>query len=117
MTNRPDGTGPRRSRRTALRAAAALTAAGVVGGLPAAAPAAQPDQSAAKGRLQQSVCRWCYSKVSLDDLCAAAHRMGLAGIDLLTPADFPTIKRFGLVCTMTSSHPLSNGLCDPKYQD
>ena len=38
-----------------------------------------------------------------------------AGIDLLKPDEFPTIKRFGLACTMTSSHPLANGLCDPKF--
>ena len=28
--------------------------------------------------------------------------MGLKGIDLLTPDDFPTLKKHGLVCTMTS---------------
>ena len=43
--------------------------------------------------------------------------MGLVGIDLLGPSDFPTIKKHGLICTMTGSHPLSNGLADPKYWD
>ena len=43
--------------------------------------------------------------------------MGLVGIDLLGPADFPTIKKYGLICTMVGSHPLSEGLCDPKYRD
>ena len=28
--------------------------------------------------------------------------MGLKGIDLLKPDDFPTLKKHGLVCTMTS---------------
>ena len=120
MTSRPEGHGPRQTRRTALRAAAALAAAGVAGGLPPVAlgeGAGQPESSAAaRGRLQQSVCRWCYAKIPLDDLCAGARRMGLVGIDLLKPEDFPTLKKFGLACTMTSSHPLANGLCDPKYQ-
>src|SRR5262249_27237451 len=31
-------------------------------------------------------------------------------------ADFPTVKKHGLICTMTLSHPLTNGLADPKYQ-
>src|SRR5262249_37348784 len=88
----------------------------VAGGLPAASIGAQPDQSAAKGRLQQSVCRWCYAKIPLDDLCTAGVRMGLAGVDLLKPSDFETVKKYGLICTMTLSHPLSDGLCDPKYQ-
>jgi hydroxypyruvate isomerase len=103
----------------ALRtAAAALAAAGAAGGLPPGVQgegAGQAETSAARGRLQQSVCRWCYAKIPLDELCAAAGRMGLVGIDLLKPEDFPTLKRFGLVCTMTSSHPLPNGLCDPKF--
>ena len=43
--------------------------------------------------------------------------MGLVGIDLLGPSDFATIKKHGLICTMTSSHPLSDGLADPKYWD
>src|SRR5262249_37660683 len=106
---------PRVSRRTMLQTTAALTAAGAVGqAMKAPAHAAQPG---AKGRLQQSLCRWCYSKIDLDDLCSAAKRLNLVGIDLLTPKDFPTIKKYGLICTMTSAHPLANGLCDPKFHE
>ncbi len=100
------------SRREALRAVAALTA---VSGIVGQGQAAEPGRPVSKSRLQQSVCRWCYSKISLDDLCAAAKRMGLVGIDLLSPDEFATAKAHGLVCTMTKSHPLSDGLCDPKY--
>ena len=119
MTRRPEGPGPRQTRRTALRAAATLAALGAAGGLRPGARGEGAGQaesaSAARGRLQQSVCRWCYAKIPLEDLCAAARRMGLVGIDLLKPEDFPTLKKFGLACTMTSSHPLANGLCDPKF--
>ena len=115
MTTRPDGPGPRPTRRSVLRTAAALTAAGAAVGLPATTHAEEPGKTTGGGRLQQSVCRWCYGKIALDDLCTAATRMGLVGIDLLTPADFPTLKAHSLVCTMTSSHPLANGLCDPKF--
>ena len=54
------------------------------------------------GRIKQSASRWCYRKISLDDLCAAGAKMGLLGLDLLKPNDFPTLKKYGLVCTMTS---------------
>jgi hydroxypyruvate isomerase len=110
----------RHTRRDLLQTAAAVTAATAASGLggSTAASAAAPARTAASsGRIHQSVCRWCYGKISLDDLCAAAKRMGLVGIDLLGPADFPTIKKHGLICTMVSSHPLSDGLCDPKYRD
>jgi hydroxypyruvate isomerase len=52
------------------------------------------------GRLKQSVSRWCYEKIPLDDLCAFATRIGLSGIDLLEPADYETPRRYGLRCTM-----------------
>jgi hydroxypyruvate isomerase len=119
MTARHDGLSSRHNRRSALRTAFALTAAGAVENLSARAQARgdEPPTSAAKGRLQQSVCRWCYNKIVLEDLCSAGKRMGLVGIDLLAPADFPTLKKHGLICTMTTSHPLSDGLCDPKYRD
>ena len=70
-----------------------------------------------KGRIKQSVCKWCFGKFSLDQMCQEAVKLGLVGIDLLTPADFATLKGYGLVCTMVSSHPLTDGLCDEKFHD
>ncbi len=70
-----------------------------------------------KGRLKQSVCKWCYGKLSLEDMCKEAVKLGLVGIDLLRPEDFPMLKKYGLVCTMVSSSPLSDGLCDEKYHE
>ena len=55
-----------------------------------------------KGNINHSVCRWCYSKTNLDDLCVAAKNMGLTAIDLLNPSDFDTIKKHGLICSMVS---------------
>jgi hydroxypyruvate isomerase len=80
------------TRRSALQLGAGLAAAAVA--RPgAAAPAA--------GRLKQSVARWCYSKISLDDLCRQGAEMGLSGIDLVEPEDWPTIRKYGLVPTVT----------------
>jgi hydroxypyruvate isomerase len=53
-----------------------------------------------KGRIKQSVSRWCYAKMSLDELCAYAAQIGLKGVDLLEPAEFETPKKYGLTCTM-----------------
>lgn len=62
-----------------------------------------------KGNIRQSVCRWCYGKIKLDDLCAAGKEMGLVAIDLLQPSDFETVKKYGLVCSMVSN-PTVDGL-------
>ncbi len=69
------------------------------------------------GRLKQSVCKWCFGKMSVEELAVAAKDIGLVAIDLLGPNDFETLKKHGLVCSMVSSHPLSDGLCDPKHWD
>lgn len=62
-----------------------------------------------KGRINHSVCKWCYGGISLDDLCKAGKEMGLVAIDLLNPNEFATVKKHGLVCSMVSN-PSVDGL-------
>jgi hydroxypyruvate isomerase len=62
-----------------------------------------------KGNINHSVCRWCYSKIKLDDLCAAGKDMGLVAIDLLNPPEFETVKKHDLICSMVS-FPTIDGL-------
>jgi hydroxypyruvate isomerase len=50
--------------------------------------------------LKQSVSRWCFGKMSLDELCSHAARIGYRGIDLLGPSDWPAVRKHGLVCAM-----------------
>jgi hydroxypyruvate isomerase len=54
-----------------------------------------------KGRIKQSVSRWCFQKFSLDELSKQAVRLGLKGIDLIGSKDWPAVKKYGLVPTMT----------------
>ena len=73
--------------------------------LTAAAPGllAEAAQSIArKGRLKQSVSRWCFNKYPLDDLSREAKRLGLVGIDLLGPAEWQVVQKHGLIPTMGS---------------
>ncbi len=89
---------PMMNRRRVLQGAAACAAAAVTAGaLPTESQQASPSAAV---RIQQSVSRWCYSKISLDDLCKAAVEMGLKGIDLLQPDEYEVPGRYGLVCTM-----------------
>jgi len=67
---------------------------------PAALALAASASEQNKGRLKQSVARWCYNSLSLDDLCRAAAGMGLAAVDLVAPEDAPTLKKYGLVPAM-----------------
>lgn len=53
-----------------------------------------------KGNINHSVCRWCYGKISLDDLCKASAEMGITSIDLLSEKEWPVARKYGLVCAM-----------------
>ena len=53
-------------------------------------------------RLKQSVSRWCYGKIPLDDLCVAASEIGLRAIDLLDEKDWTTPAKHGLACAMAN---------------
>jgi hydroxypyruvate isomerase len=64
----------------------------------AAGPDAAPGVRA--GRIRQSVCRWCYSHIPLDQLAEYAAKIGLKGVDLLQPAEYEVPRRYGLICTM-----------------
>ncbi|MHC1765814.1 MAG: hydroxypyruvate isomerase family protein [Verrucomicrobiia bacterium] len=63
------------------------------------------ESAAGKGRINHSVCKWCYGNISLEDLCVAGKEMGLKSIELLETRDFPTLKKHGLVCAMVSGVP------------
>ena len=98
------------SRRSAItRLAATSMVAATAASLSHRLFAADTAAPAMKGHINHSVCKWCYPKVSLDDLCVAGKGMGLQSIELLNPADFPTLKKHGLICAMVSN-PTIDGL-------
>ena len=53
-----------------------------------------------KGRLKQSVSRWCYAKIPMPEFCRAVKGMGLTAIDLLEEADWAVVRDHGLLCSM-----------------
>ena len=62
-----------------------------------------------KGRIHHSVCKWCYGAIPLDEFCKAGRAMGLESVELVSPPDFPTLKKHGLICAMVSN-PVIEGL-------
>jgi hydroxypyruvate isomerase len=90
------------SRRKMLKSTIAGTALASSGSISWAQEKAAPAEGATqrKWNIRQSVSRWCYPKMTLDELCAYGAQIGLKGVDLLEPADFETPKKYGLICTM-----------------
>ncbi len=98
-------------RRTALKALAGSAAFGAALPLASSASAAE-----LKGRINQSVCLWCYNKylkkndMDLDAFAAYCAELGLKSIELVGPDQWPTLKKHGLICAMTPSHGIAKGL-------
>jgi hydroxypyruvate isomerase len=71
-----------------------------VASMPSMAWPEQKEPIQRKGRIKQSVSRWCYEKIPLDDLCLYAAKIGLKAVDLLGPDEYEVPGRHGLVCSM-----------------
>ena len=78
---------------------AGLAAAGAEE-MPQQAQTPVPVTTARRGRIRQSVSRWCFASWTLPTLCEHARSLGLVGIDLLEPADYSVPAQYGLRCTM-----------------
>ncbi|WP_020606662.1 hydroxypyruvate isomerase family protein [Spirosoma spitsbergense] len=109
------------TRRTALKTltGTALTLPSLTESL--ASPMTQPDSMSAplKGRINHSVCKWCYGKIPLDDFCKSIKEMGITSVDLTGPAEWPTLKKYGLTCAMAqgAGKGINDGFNDPKLHD
>ena len=54
-----------------------------------------------KGRIKQGITRGVFARgMSMEDCCREAARLGIKGFDLIGPADWPTLKKYGLVPSM-----------------
>lgn len=95
-------------RNTSILAAGTIAGSAVKKGY--AGMASDIEKVVKNGRIKQSVSRWCYGKIPLDDFCVAVKKMGLDAIDLMGPGDFPTLKKHGLICSMIETHGLTKGI-------
>jgi hydroxypyruvate isomerase len=54
-----------------------------------------------KGRLKQGVTRGVFARdMSMEECCRNAARLGIKGFDLIGPADWPILKKYGLAPSM-----------------
>ena len=72
-----------------------------------------------RGRLRQSVSRWCYSKIPMPEFCRAVAAMGLTAIDLLEATEWQIARDHGLVCSMGygGGGSIPEGLNNPANHD
>ncbi|MFB9108277.1 hydroxypyruvate isomerase family protein [Flavobacterium gyeonganense] len=85
---------------------------------------AKPDEelkldSMLKGRINHSVARWCFNDFDIETLCSEAKKIGITGIDLVGPKDWPILKKHNLVSTMCNGAELNlvDGFNDQKFHE
>lgn len=91
---------PEITRRTAMTVIAGAAGAGLsaVGSDPVRAA----ESASLNGNLKQSVCRWCFSKMDLDDLCRNAAAMGLKSVEIIDADELHIPAKHGLTCAMVN---------------
>lgn len=105
------------NRKEALKTLAGTTAS--LAGLPALASQIKTIDAQLNGKINHSVCQWCYADLPLETLCQAARDMGIRAIDLLRPDQWNVASRYGLTCAMAyaSDLGLTQGFNNPAHHE
>lgn len=114
MLNKPS------SRRSMMKKVAATAVAAMVGeNLFAHVSASEAALGPLKGRINNSVCKWCYNAIPLEDFCLAAKKMGITGLDLIGPKDWAIVKKHGLTVALAegAGKGINQGFNDPLLHD
>jgi hydroxypyruvate isomerase len=100
-----------------LAGTAAITASGVLSSFKQPEEIKEMVTDALKGNINHAVCRWCYNGISVEQLCIAAKDIGIKGIDLVGPADWPTLKKYDLYSSMCNGAEinLTDGFGDKEF--
>lgn len=121
-----DNRNSRIGRRDLLQGSLAASAAGLAmaGCRTASAKNAPAAGGPLRGRIQHSLVSWPYmgfgDKWDLDTLCKVARDLGCSSVELVGPADWPTLAKYGLSCAISPNgmpgEPYVKGLNNPAYQ-
>ncbi len=90
------------TRRTALTSMAASGGMMFMGSSKAQEENPEVINEVCSGRLKQSVCRWCFRGLTLEELAEVAVDLGLVAIDLLNLEEAAVVKKYGLTCSMVN---------------
>ena len=92
----------------------ALAGLGAVGASTACASGAPVQRATSDGHvtrapaakssaIKQSVCKWCFNEMTVDELAANAKRIGIKSVELVDPTDYADVTKHGLIVAMTNA--------------
>lgn len=72
-----------------------------------------------KGNINHSACRWCYSKIPMEEFLKNLNTLGIKAMDLTGPKDWPLMKKYGIHASMCwgAEISLTEGWNDAQYHD
>jgi hydroxypyruvate isomerase len=72
-----------------------------------------------KGNINHSVSPWCYNGYTLDQLCVVSKEIGITGVDLCGPKDWPTLQKHGMYSPMCNGAEinLTDGFGDTQFHE
>jgi hydroxypyruvate isomerase len=76
-----------------------------------------PPRAPRKGRLKQGITAGVLRGMPFEDACREAATLGIEGFDLRGPADWPTLKKYGLVPSMYPGGPGGQIPVGPSHKD
>lgn len=105
------------SRRSALKNIAA--GAGLLSVTEAFAASEKALGSTLNGKINHSVCKWCYGSIPLETFAQECKKIGLTSIELLGPSEWPILKKYGLTCALPNGAGMGieKGFNDPANHD
>jgi hydroxypyruvate isomerase len=114
MSNEHGNNGRQVSRRKVLRVMAASGAGLMADGVKGSGR----ERAGGAGRIKQSIAYWCVQKCwSIEKTCQVARDLGCRSVELVEPRDWPTLKKYGLVCAIANSHWFDKGMNNPQYHE
>jgi hydroxypyruvate isomerase len=74
------------------------------------------------GSVKPALTKWCLQDVSpapwsLEKICQAARTLSVDAIEVVSPEDFPTLEKHGLVSALTTSHMFVRGMNNRAHWD
>lgn len=84
-------------------ALAGVTSEAASPGTAAAVGSSAAAARAATASLEQSVCKWPFRDMTVEQLAAAARDIGLRSIELIGPNDWPVVREYGLTCAVAGA--------------
>jgi hydroxypyruvate isomerase len=112
----------KQNRRSAIRSIVAGTAAITTTGMLASFKKEEKSELTAdrlKGNINHSVSPWCFKELTLGELCMVSKDIGITGIDLCGPKDWPVLKKFGMYSPMCNGAEINlvDGFNDKQFHE